>query len=182
MTAYADRLTRLHAELGIPADYAAMRGIPTQAEATLLTPLGIDTQGRDQFATPEAAAAWLALRDAAMADGITLQIVSVFRSVDYQTGIIRRKLAQGQRMDAILAVSAAPGYSEHHTGRTFDFTTPDSPALEEAFEATAAFAWLTAHAVRHGFIMTLPRGNPAGFIYEPWHWVYSPDVATASHG
>ena len=43
--------------------------------------------------------------------------------------------------------------------------------MTEAFENTDAFAWLTAHAARFGFAMTLPRDNPHGLVYEPWHWV-----------
>jgi D-alanyl-D-alanine carboxypeptidase len=174
MQPYADRLTCLHAELGIPADYAATRGIAPQPQARLLTPLGLDCQGRDQFAAPEAAAAWQTMQAAALNDLVALHLVSAFRGVDYQAGIIRRKLAQGQSIDAILMVSAAPGFSEHHTGRAFDLTTNDSPMLEESFESTDAFRWLAQHAARYGFAMTMGRQNPAGFIYEPWHWVFSP--------
>lgn len=177
MDSYANRIARLHAELGIPDDYAAARGLALQSEAAVLTPLGLDMQGRDQFAQPDAAAAWASMRNAAAAEDVILQLVSVFRSVDYQAGIIRRKLAQGQDMTTILAVSAAPGHSEHHTGRAFDLATPGSPILEEAFEATAAFSWLAARAGDFGFALTLPRGNAAGFIYEPWHWVYAPKAA-----
>jgi D-alanyl-D-alanine carboxypeptidase len=174
MNSYADRIRQLHADLGIPADHAVVRHIPLQPEAPLLTPLGLDCQGRDQFATPDAANAWRAMQTSAAQDGVVLQLVSVFRSVDYQAGIIRRKLGQGQAMDAILSVSAAPGYSEHHTGRAFDLTTPGSALLEESFEASDAFAWLRQHAAEQGFALTLPRDNAAGFIYEPWHWVYIP--------
>ena len=73
-------------------------------------------------------------------------------------------------MEQILRVSAAPGYSEHHSGRAVDVTTPGCAPLTGEFESTAAFAWLAAHARDFGFVLTYPRDNRYGVIYEPWHW------------
>lgn len=171
------RLADLHAELGIPADYAQLRNLPCCDEASVLTPLGLDALGRDQFATPDTASAWQSMRDAAASQGVVLQLVSAFRSVDYQAAIIRRKLQQGQSMDDILQVSAAPGFSEHHTGCALDLTTPDSPMLESSFDTTAAFAWLQQYAADFGFSMSYPPANPCGIAYEPWHWAYQPQVS-----
>jgi D-alanyl-D-alanine carboxypeptidase len=98
--------------------------------------------------------------------------VSAFRSVHYQKEIIRRKLEKGQSVADILRVSAAPGYSEHHTGHALDLTTPGTAVLEEEFEESEAFGWLTAHAGEFGFHMSFPRGNPHGVAYEPWHWAW----------
>jgi D-alanyl-D-alanine carboxypeptidase len=112
------------------------------------------------------------MRRAAAASMIELQLVSAFRSIDYQLGLLERKLQRGQAIDAILAVSAAPGYSEHHSGRALDLTTPGFAVLEEDFEKSPAFAWLQRHAVEHGFHLSFPRGNPHGVIYEPWHWCW----------
>ncbi len=105
-------------------------------------------------------------------DGIELQLVSAFRSASYQLEILRRKCDRGQSMDEILKVSAAPGYSEHHSGRVVDLTTPGYAALEEAFENSAAFAWLIRNANDHGFHLSYPRENPHGIAYEPWHWCW----------
>ena len=80
------------------------------------------------------------------------------------------KVAAGMPMDEILRVSAAPGYSEHHTGCAIDITTPGSEPLEEEFEHTDAFRWLVRSAERFGFAMSYPRDNAFGIIYEPWHW------------
>ncbi len=101
-----------------------------------------------------------------------LQVVSAFRSIEYQLGIIRRKLERGLAIDEILRVSAAPGYSEHHSGRALDITTPGFAALEEQFEDSAAFAWLSTNAQSYGFWLSYPRGNPHGIAYEPWHWCW----------
>ena len=112
------------------------------------------------------------MRDAASTNDVDLQVVSAFRSADYQLGIIERKLARGQSVAEILHVSAAPGYSEHHSGRALDLTTPGFVALEEEFETSSAFAWLRANAGRFGFTLSYPRGNPHAIAYEPWHWCW----------
>ncbi|PHV11624.1 hypothetical protein CSQ89_09825 [Chitinimonas sp. BJB300] len=178
MSDYIARITSLHAALGIPTDHTQLKALPPCQEATLLVPLGLDAFGRDQFAEPATADAWRTMQAAALAEGVVLQLASAFRSVDYQVGLIQRKLAQGQTIDAILQVSAAPGHSEHHTGRALDITTPNSEALEESFENTAAFTWLVQHAQQFGFQLSYPRNNPTGIVYEPWHWCYTPTATT----
>jgi len=98
--------------------------------------------------------------------------LSGFRSVARQEEIIREKLSAGQPLADILRLVAAPGYSEHHTGRALDLGAPDEPPLEEGFAETAAFTWLVAHAGDYGFRLSYPRGNPHGIAYEPWHWCW----------
>ena len=142
-------------------------------------PRRLEYAGRDRFRRPlwllaPAARAWLRMRDAATADGVVLLAISGWRSHDYQLGIFARKLARGQTVPQILAVNAAPGYSEHHAGTALDIGAPDEPPAEESFERTAAFAWLRDNARGYGFGMSYPRGNPHGIVYEPWHWAYAP--------
>ena len=163
-------LRELHAELGIPADYGEDGGPPVFDEALDLVEIGPNLVGRMQQLTQGAAENWQAMVTAAAADGVTLMIVSGFRSVDYQARLIRKKIAAGQDIEVILKVNAAPGYSEHHTGQAVDIATPGSRPLTEEFEATEAFRWLTDKAGGFGFSMSYPRDNPWGFIYEPWHW------------
>lgn len=134
--------------------------------------IGQDIHGRPQWMTPPAARALERLRAAAAADGVTLEVVSAFRSIEYQLGILERKLARGQTIPEILRVSAAPGYSEHHSGRCVDLTTPGHAPLEETFEASPAFAWLQRHGTGFGFALSYPRGNRHGIAYEPWHWCW----------
>lgn len=170
-------ITRLHWELGIPDDYAERRGWPPQPEAavTELVSIGTDIYGRDQWLIAPAALAWRTMTAAATVDGIGLQAVSAFRSLEYQAGIIRRKLAAGQSVEQILKVSAAPGYSEHHTGRAVDIATAGVDPLVETFADTPAFEWLTRRAAEFHFTLSYPRDNPYGMIYEPWHWAYHAD-------
>jgi D-alanyl-D-alanine carboxypeptidase len=163
-------LRELHAELGIPEDYGLDRARPVYEEATELVEVGPNLVGRMQRLTPATARAWAAMQAAAAEDGVTLLIVSGFRSIDYQARLIRKKINAGQLVSEILSVNAAPGHSEHHTGRAVDIASPGSRPLTEEFEDSDAFRWLRANAAQYGFSMSYPRDNPAGFVYEPWHW------------
>lgn len=164
---YEKQIAKTLIELGIEGRSA---GGKLFREAIELVPVGCDIYGREQKLAPMAASAWQEMKAAAEREHVTLQLVSAFRSVAYQRQIIERKLAAGQTLDQILRVSAAPGYSEHHTGRAIDLTAPGCKPLTEEFEQTPAFAWLARRANSYGFSMTYPRNNPSGVIYEPWHW------------
>ncbi|WP_428311288.1 M15 family metallopeptidase [Hydrocarboniphaga sp.] len=161
-------------EFGIDRALLRRRGLQRHREAHRLTPVGLGTDGRDKLLIPAAARAWLSMREAAAGDGITLQLVSAFRSVEFQAALLRSRLAKGESVEMALKVNAPPGYSEHHSGRAIDIGTPGCGGLDEAFENTAAFAWLEREAARHGFTMSYPRDNPQGYLYEPWHWCFSP--------
>jgi D-alanyl-D-alanine carboxypeptidase len=169
---YRRRIRALHEALGIPADYGQRHDLTLQREAHRLVPVGPDLYGREQRLLAPAARAWRAMVPAAAAAGIELQLVSAYRSVAYQEGILRRKLERGKAIEDILRVSAAPGFSEHHSGRAVDLTTPGFPVLEEVFEDSEAFAWLCDYAATFGFRLSYPRGNPHGVAYEPWHWAW----------
>ncbi|MGN6518375.1 MAG: M15 family metallopeptidase [Dokdonella sp.] len=158
--------------LGVPRDYGRVRRLAIVREPRELFCIGEDIHQRRQWLAPRAARAYARLSAAAAADGVELQLVSAFRSAEYQLGILERKLARGQSIDEILRVSAAPGYSEHHSGRAVDLTAPGFVPLEEEFEHSAAFAWLVANAARFGFALSYPRDNLHGIAYEPWHWCW----------
>jgi D-alanyl-D-alanine carboxypeptidase len=93
----------------------------------------------------ETARAFLAMREAAAADGIELMIRSGWRSNERQLW-----LYQAWRM-GVGNKAARPGYSNHQAGRALDIYL-DEPT----------FAWLERNARRFGFRRTV-RG-------EPWHW------------
>jgi LAS superfamily LD-carboxypeptidase LdcB len=93
----------------------------------------------------ETARAYLAMRDAAAADGIELYIRSGWRSNERQEWLYQAwRLGLGNK-------AARPGYSNHQAGRALDIYL-DVPTYE----------WLKKHARRYGF-----RRTVAG---EPWHW------------
>jgi zinc D-Ala-D-Ala carboxypeptidase len=168
---YEEQVAQVLRELGIPVTHGKKSGLRIFHEAAELVTVGADIYGREQKLAPKAAAAWRALKLAAEHDGIALLLVSAFRSFAYQRQIIERKLAAGISLEQILRVSAAPGYSEHHTGRAVDVTAPNCKPLTEEFEHTSTFVWLGNRARDFGFTMTYPRNNKFGVVYEPWHWV-----------
>jgi D-alanyl-D-alanine carboxypeptidase len=164
-------LERLHV-LGLADDYEDRSGLPLVAEPNVLSYAGRDRYSRVLWMTAAATRGWHAMRKAALIDDVILEAISGYRSHAYQLGIFQRKLARGQTVDEILTVNAAPGYSEHHSGRALDIGTPGEPAAEESFEKTEAFAWLGKHAGDFDFHMSYPRDNPHGIVYEPWHWLH----------
>jgi D-alanyl-D-alanine carboxypeptidase len=161
---------RLFDELGIPADYGRNPYLPRYAEAQDLEEVELNIVGRMQKLTPDTARDWRAMKLAARGERVELLMVSGFRGIADQTALIRRKLAAGIAIDKILSVNVAPGFSQHHTGRAIDVASPGSRPLTEAFEESAAFAWLREHAQTFGFRMPYVRNNVFGLAYEPWHW------------
>jgi zinc D-Ala-D-Ala carboxypeptidase len=170
---YIDRIHAIHQRLGIPENYEREYKLWMQSEATTLVSAGMDVFRREQFLVEDVVKRWQVMRKAAQRDFVEISLVSCFRSVDYQAELIQKKLGKGQNINDILKVSAAPGYSEHHTGRAIDVGTSGCDPLTEAFEETMAFQWLITHAERYGFTMSYPRGNRSGISYEPWHWMCS---------
>ncbi|MFO1426612.1 MAG: M15 family metallopeptidase [Steroidobacteraceae bacterium] len=145
----------------------------------------------------------LALRGAALADGIDLLPVSSFRDFARQCTIWNEKfrgerplldrdgepmeaagLTPAERVEAILWWSALPGASRHHWGTDFDVIDaaalpPDvRPQLVPAeFAPGGPFArldaWLEANMRRYGFFRPYVRER-GGVSPEPWHLSYAP--------
>ena len=172
-------------QLGISSAAIAERGLCPCPEAEILEIAEIGSDGREHLLIPEAAAAWRRLKEAARQAGSSLFLVSAYRSVERQVQIIRRKLDAGQAIEDILRVSAPPGFSQHHSGRAVDLAVAGTPALEDGFDQTPAFAWLQRHSEEFGFLLFYPRNNPYGYRYEPWHWYYAeiqPRIAALVEG
>lgn len=123
----------------------------------------------------DAAKAFLAMQEAGLRGFVSdktnkkvsarLTIISAFRSVEHQAGIVKRKEAAGQSPEQIYIVSSAPGHSEHHTGYALDINE-----LTQGFENTHAYEFLVKRAKEFGFELSFSRGNHQGIAYEPWHW------------
>ncbi len=119
---------------------------------------------------------------AAKEDGISLKILSAYRTVKYQERLFERNLES--RMDSGMTYEEAyadvsvniapPGGSEHNAGLAVDIITEDDWDTYEGFEDTEEFAWLRENAADFGFIMRYHKGKEhiTGYIYEPWHYRY----------
>lgn len=149
------------------------RKLPCFVDSQQLVLAATSQSGREYLLQECAATAWTEMHAAATQHGISLIMISAFRSFDYQANLIIKKVAAGEPIDNVLATLAPPGCSEHHSGLACDIGTMGCPPAEEEFEETAAFKWLNEYAPSFGFSMSFPRDNPYGYIYEPWHWCFS---------
>ena len=168
-------LRAMHDELGISKTWAIDRDVEYYEEASVaeLELVSIDFTGKPFVLAKSISARWNGVLDAAAKDGIQLSPFSGFRSYKYQCWLISNHLKNGRPLEDTLTQLAAPGCSEHHTGRAVDLTAEDAPPLGEEFENTKAFKWLARNAGDFGFVMSFPRDNSYGYIYEPWHWCFT---------
>jgi D-alanyl-D-alanine carboxypeptidase len=107
----------------------------------------VSVDGRD--IEVKTARAYLAMREAAAAQGVELQLNSGFRTNDdQQMFYLAYKAGLGAR-------AARPGYSNHQSGSALDIDVWNYDHL----------VWLEANAARFGFKRTVTG--------EPWHWEYA---------
>ena len=163
---YLRRVMALHRLLGVPPDYAA-RGMLLHRECEDLVEVSCGPGGRGRMMSAAIKMRWLDMQTAAAAADIALLVKSAFRSVDEQALIFREQLAATCHVAQLMTWVAAPGYSEHHSGRALDI---GADGADDDFENSAAFQWLVTNAGRFGFELSYPRGNAYEFMYEPWHW------------
>lgn len=113
--------------------------------------------------------------------GVNLRVVSAYRSFDYQIALFERYLKQSG-FEKANTFSALPGQSEHQTGLAVDLDdTTGQYTLQQSFDQTLAYQWLSQHAHQYGFILSFPKGWEArtGYMYEPWHYRYVGDPVIA---
>lgn len=147
--------------------------------------------------------AWHTLQHAAAAAGITLKMVSAFRSFERQASIWQAKyegkrpvynlqqqpydmnnLHGYQKLEAILLYSALPGASRHHWGTELDLY--DAAAVNETYQPQLQpgeysengpfyfmSQWLQSHAADFGFYLPYQHYQ-GGVAAEPWHLSYRP--------
>ena len=117
--------------------------------------------------------AFTKMKKDAEAEGITLTVVSGYRSYERQTTLYNNYVARDGKANAD-TYSARPGHSEHQTGLAADLNLVDT-----SFENTKAGKWLAQNCYKYGFILRYPKGKEAitGYIYEPWHFRFIGDEA-----
>lgn len=116
--------------------------------------------------------------DTAKAEGLTLWLASGYRDRETQKVILNNAIenrmnsygmAEEEARENALLTIALPGYSEHETGLAIDFNY-----VNQDFESTAEYAWLSEHAREYGFVQRYPKGKEeiTGINVEPWHYRY----------
>ena len=140
---------------------------------------------------PQVALAFKAMQTEAKKDGIDLKVVSSFRSYAAQKGIWNRKykrfISEGltgpEAIKKIIEYSTLPGTSRHHWGTDIDLIegseiVEGDVLLEEHFHQGAyqkLHRWLQKNATRFGFDIVYTNDSlRKGFLYEPWHYSYTP--------
>lgn len=116
----------------------------------------------------EAADALEEMQRAAAAEGLSLYVVSGYRSYQTQKSVYAGWVNIDGKEQADTYSSRA-GHSDHQTGYTFDLNS-----LEQSFAYTSEGMWLAEHCAEFGFIIRYPEGKEmyTGYIYEPWHVRY----------
>ena len=120
---------------------------------------------------------WRAARKA----NIDLQIVSAFRSLDYQAKIWERKwqlldTLPVEKVKNILRFSSMPGISRHHWGTDIDINNVEE-AYFETEEGKQVYEWLRQNAHEFGYFQpytAYTSFRDAGYHEEKWHWSYYP--------
>ncbi len=109
-----------------------------------------------------------------------LLIESAYRSPAYQIITLLHYLATEYQFDLAQTARrvAFPGFSEHGFPPllALDFVTVKGKGFEGEvleFDETQEFAWLTNHAQEFGFVLSYPKDNTDGIMYEPWHWRFA---------
>lgn len=153
----------------------------------------IDLYGEGINLRKEAHDAFVEMKKAAYQDGISIEIVSSFRSFDRQLAIFERKYLQYteddgmeplEAIDKIIEYSTIPGTSRHHWGTDIDIidaskNTEGDVLVASKFEEGGPFAdlkvWMDEHAREYGFYLVYTdEAKRRGFKYEPWHYSYAP--------
>jgi len=166
--------------LDIPVNIEVIDGI-TYANGVLFVnkeiPLPEDYNPEMQ---PEVIEAYTQMFEDGAAEGLNFELVSGFRSYDYQAELYNNYVSRDGK-EAADRYSAEPGHSEHQTGLAIDVGSYDSAVLlQTSFEYTPEFQWMKDVAHEYGFIIRYMKGKEdiTGYMYEPWHLRYVGDKAT----
>lgn len=166
--------------LDIPVNIEVIDGI-TYSNGVLIVnkeiPLPEDYNPEMQ---PEVIEAYTQMFEDGAAEGLNFELVSGFRSYDYQAELYNNYVSRDGK-EAADRYSAEPGHSEHQTGLAIDVGSYDSAVLlQTSFEYTPEFQWMKDVAHEYGFIIRYMKGKEdiTGYMYEPWHLRYVGDKAT----
>ena len=136
--------------------------------------------------------AFTKMKKEALKEGILLQIVSAYRSINRQEEIWNRKfttyISEGnlpqQAIKKIIEYSTIPGTSRHHWGTDIDIIdsiqkAPKKLLIDENYSRGGSYSnlkiWMDNNAEKFGFYLVYDD-DPLrkGFKFEPWHYSFMP--------
>ncbi len=149
----------------------------------LTNQIDVPKQSEDVYLRQEAVNALESMFQAALKDGVTLYLISGYRSA-YTQYYLWNGYAEVNGADYADTISSRAGYSDHQTGLAIDVgeLNDEETILDTSFINTAAGQWLYHNAYNYGYILRYPDGKEdiTGYDFEPWHYRYvGVDVATA---
>ena len=146
--------------------------------------------GEENKLQPEVYEAFTKMKNAALKEGISIEIASGYRSFKRQNSIWNRKynsyilegLVPKNAIDKIIEYSTLPGTSRHHWGTEIDIIDgskkqPKDVLLTSNYEKGGVYfklkQWMDKNATKFGFYLVYTnKSNRKGFKYEPWHFSY----------
>ena len=148
--------------------------------------------GKNHALLTEANEALQKMSTKAQKEGISIKVISSYRSFERQKVIWNRKFSKFksegmndyQVIGKIIEYSTLPGTSRHHWGTEIDIIDAIPPQegdvlLPEKFHDKGPYnglrEWLEINAKNYGFFLPYNRDeNRSGFKYEPWHYSFAP--------
>lgn len=140
----------------------------------------------------EAFDAFTKMKNAALRDKISIQVVSSYRNFAHQNRIWERKyknftqqgLTPEQAIQKIIEYSTIPGTSRHHWGTDMDIidanvAQPKDVLSPGHFEGQGCYVnlkqWMDSYSKDYEFhLVYTNKPGRKGFKYEPWHYSYKP--------
>lgn len=150
----------------------------------------LQLEGENYKLQPQVWEAFKQMKTAAAKEGISIDLVSSYRSFTRQKSIWNRKfntfVKQGftasESIEKIVEYSTLPGTSRHHWGTDIDIydasrPVPKSILIEANYENKGVYAklkqWMDNNAETFGFYLVYTNNDKRkGFKYEPWHYTY----------
>ncbi len=122
----------------------------------------------------EAADALSTMFQAASEDGVSLYLISGYRSYSTQLSLYNTYL-QLYGQNYVDEIDCIPGTSEHQLGLSVDLGQADHKfELDTRFDTTDTYRWLSDNSWKYGFIARNPMNsqNLTGIVYSPWNFRY----------
>jgi len=153
---------------------------------------GIPLVGKTHRLQEETKTAFLKMQKDALKEGVSIQIVSAYRSFNAQKNIWNRKyrkfISEGyspeKAIAKIIEYSTLPGTSRHHWGTDFDIVDRSKPFPKrvltvENYSEENVYSklknWMNENSEKYGFYLVYTNDvDRKGFKYEPWHYSYKP--------
>ena len=128
----------------------------------------------EQTLRAEAADALEKMMGAALDQGLTLKLLSGYRSYKEQVSLYNTYLNRYGRAKTA-TMDAYPGGSEHQLGLAVDLGNVSGKCeLITCFVEYPTYTWLHEHAHEYGYIERYPKGKESitGIMFSPWHFRY----------